>query len=135
MKLTRRRTPRRVCSDQCKGDTWALRKAADLLSPFSTEKKLEILEAVIKGKPCESSQTQIDKQYKNNVGNQREKHGETRLEINMKSTCQNPISIEGGRRSPSGAGCVFVMGFVRLMTPRPSALLSGLMGLEFRSKK
>jgi hypothetical protein len=41
-----RRTPRKFCSDGCKTDTWALRKAADLLSGFPIEKKIEILSAV-----------------------------------------------------------------------------------------
>ncbi len=41
-----RRTPKKFCSDQCKTDTWAIRKTAELLSGFPTEKKIEILDAV-----------------------------------------------------------------------------------------
>ena len=38
-----RRTPKKFCSDECKGNVWALRKAADLLSSVTPDKKLEIL--------------------------------------------------------------------------------------------
>ena len=43
---TWRRTPKKFCSDDCKGDMWALRKAAHLLSSVTPEKRLEILESV-----------------------------------------------------------------------------------------
>jgi hypothetical protein len=62
--------------------TWVLRKTADLLSPFSTAKKLKILEALrilnLQGKamakPCKSSQAKVDNQRK------------SMAEINGKST-------------------------------------------------
>jgi hypothetical protein len=48
-----RRTPKKYCSEQCKTDTWAIRKAAELLSGFPTEKKIEILNAVSSHNQCE----------------------------------------------------------------------------------
>jgi hypothetical protein len=41
-----RRTPKKFCSDECKRDVWALRKAADLISVLPADKKLEVLEIV-----------------------------------------------------------------------------------------
>jgi hypothetical protein len=41
-----RRTPKKFCSDKCRVDVWALRKTADLLSAFSADRKLEVLEVV-----------------------------------------------------------------------------------------
>src|SRR5262245_26341375 len=70
-----RRTPRRFCSDRCKGDTWALRKAADLLSPFSTEKKIEISGAV----SSRINQCEI------NTSNHREATVQNQHEFNMKT--------------------------------------------------
>jgi hypothetical protein len=55
------------------------------------------------------------------------------LRINGKSTCRKPTSAKLGHSSPSG-GFAFVMGFLRLAIPGFSDLLSGLMGLGFRSK-
>lgn len=47
-----RRTPKKFCSDQCKTDTWAIRRTAELLSGFPTEKKIEILSAVSSLNQC-----------------------------------------------------------------------------------
>ncbi len=42
-----RRTPRIYCSNACNRNSWAIRRAAELLSPLPVEKLLEILEAAI----------------------------------------------------------------------------------------
>lgn len=39
-----RRTPKKFCSDECKTDVWALRKAANLLGALPADKRLEVLE-------------------------------------------------------------------------------------------
>jgi hypothetical protein len=41
-----RRTPKKFCSDQCKTNTWALRRTADLLCSLPIERKIEILGSV-----------------------------------------------------------------------------------------
>lgn len=41
-----RRTPKKFCSDQCRTNTWALRRTADLLSSLPSETKIEILSTV-----------------------------------------------------------------------------------------
>jgi hypothetical protein len=71
-----RRTPKKFCSDQCKTETWAIRKTADLLSGFPTEKKIEILSAIsLRNNQCEING---DNHYEITVENQRE--------INMSKT-------------------------------------------------
>jgi hypothetical protein len=59
-----RRTPKKFCSDNCKSDVWALRKAADLIFALPAEKKLEVLEIVA------------------SLSNQRENKGENQHETN-----------------------------------------------------
>jgi hypothetical protein len=71
-----RRTPKKFCSDQCKTDTWAIRKTADLLCSFPAEKKIEILSSV----SSRHNQCEI------NANNHREITVENQREINMPKT-------------------------------------------------
>jgi hypothetical protein len=80
-----RRTPKKFCSLQCKTNTWAIRKTADLLSGFPTEKKIEILGAV----------SSRNNQYEFNVDN------------HCEITVQNQRQINGGTPNEFGERKVY----------------------------
>jgi hypothetical protein len=65
-----RRTPKKFCSDECKTDVWALRKAANLLSSIPADKRLEVLELVASPFPEPGSNEQNQDQTRQD--NQRE---------------------------------------------------------------
>jgi len=85
-----RRTPRKFCSDQCKTNTWALRKSAELLSGFPAERKIKILSGV----------SSPNNQYVFNGNNHGEITVENQHEINMSKTyaCSTWPSLSIGRR-------------------------------------
>ena len=47
------RGQRRYCCDQCRLDNWAVKRAAELLSPFGAAKGWEILKNVLEKEPDE----------------------------------------------------------------------------------
>ncbi len=44
-----RRTPRQFCSDRCKKDTWALKRAVTLLEPIGRVKGVNVLSDLADG--------------------------------------------------------------------------------------
>jgi len=109
-----RRTPKKFCSDQCKTDTWAIRKTAELLSGFPTEKKIEILDAV----------SSRNNQYEINGNNHCEINRGNYHETDMPKTyvCRTWPQLTIGKVR-------FRNGFLRLAIPGFSDLLRRLMGL------
>lgn len=63
------RKRRLFCPGQCKMDTWVLRRAAELLSPLSAERKLDILAGLLSAN-----------------GNQHAINGNNQWKINRKKT-------------------------------------------------
>jgi hypothetical protein len=66
-----RRTPKKFCSDECKTDVWALRKAANLLGALPADKRLEVLELVASGdnqrEPNQDNQRAINDDNQNDA--------------------------------------------------------------------
>jgi len=93
-----RRTPKKFCSNRCKSDAWAIRRARELLEPFPAEQRQGILFGENQMKPNGIAERN---QHEFNVDNHCEITGENQWKINGASNESGERKVYRSSRFPS----------------------------------